>query len=208
MNHRYFVPRSTIWPAAVGCFFLLTRAQAVAQAEKPPQPQRVIIVSELGSIELELDPIHAPKSVANFLRYVDAKLYERGRFHRTVKPDNQPANKIKIEVIQAGVNPARLKSEFPPIKLERTRDTGLKHRDGTISMARDGPDTATGDFFICIGDQPELDFGGKRNPDGQGFAAFGKVVNGMETVKKIQAAPTDGQTLTPPVKILRVLRKQ
>jgi peptidyl-prolyl cis-trans isomerase A (cyclophilin A) len=100
-----------------------------------------------------------------------------------------------------------MKDEFPPIKLERTRDTGLAHKDGTISMARDGPDTATSDFFVCIGDQPELDFGGKRNPDGQGFAAFGKVVKGMEVVKKIQAAPAEEQALKPPVKIIKIRRK-
>jgi peptidyl-prolyl cis-trans isomerase A (cyclophilin A) len=82
----------------------------------------------------------------------------------------------------------------------------LKHKDGTISMARDGPDTATSDFFICLGDQPELDFGGKRNPDGQGFAAFGRVVNGMDVVRKIQAAPAEGQALKPPVKVLKATR--
>ena len=114
---------------------------------------------------------------------------------------------MKIEVIQAGVPPDREKNDLAPIKLERTRDTKLSHKDGTISMARDGPDTATSDFFICIGDQPELDFGGKRNPDGQGFAAFGKVVKGMDVVKKIQAAKADGQTLKPPIKILKISRK-
>jgi peptidyl-prolyl cis-trans isomerase A (cyclophilin A) len=124
-----------------------------------------------------------------------------------VKPDNQPDNKVKIEVIQAGINPEKAKQEFAAIKLERTRDTKLSHKDGTISMARDGPDTATSDFFICIGDQPELDFGGKRNPDGQGFAAFGQVVKGMDVVKRIQTAPAEGQTLTPPVKIVRISRK-
>jgi peptidyl-prolyl cis-trans isomerase A (cyclophilin A) len=167
----------------------------------------VVIRTDLGDIEIELEAAKAPATVANFLRYVDAKFYDGGRFHRTVKPDNQPDNKVKIEVIQAGVNPERAKDEFPPIKLERTRDTGLMHRNGSISMARDGPDTATADFFLCIGDQPELDFGGKRNPDGQGFAAFGRVVKGMDVVKKIQAAPADGQALTPPVKIVKVFRK-
>jgi peptidyl-prolyl cis-trans isomerase A (cyclophilin A) len=73
-------------------------------------------------------------------------------------------------------------------------------------MARDGPDTATSDFFLCAGDQPELDFGGKRNPDGQGFAAFGRVVKGMDVVRALQAAPADGQTLSPPIKILKVRR--
>ena len=116
-------------------------------------------------------------------------------------------NDVKIEVIQASANPAKSRAGFPPIKLERTRDTGLKHLDGTLSMARNGPDTATSDFFICIGDQPELDFGGKRNPDGQGFAAFGRVVKGMDVVRKIQRSPAEGQTLKPPVKILSVVRK-
>jgi peptidyl-prolyl cis-trans isomerase A (cyclophilin A) len=115
---------------------------------------------------------------------------------------------VRIEVIQAGINPDRAKDEFPPIALERTKETNLAHRDGTISMARDGPDTATSDFFLCIGDQPELDYGGKRNPDGQGFAVFGRVVRGMDVVKRIQAAPAEGQTLRPPVKILRVVRTQ
>jgi cyclophilin family peptidyl-prolyl cis-trans isomerase len=166
----------------------------------------IFIHTEKGGIDVQLDAEQAPGTVANFLRNVDAGLYDGGQFHRTVKPDNQPDNKVKIEVIQAGVRPDKVKSEFPPIKLERTRDTRLRHKDGTISMARDGPDTATADFFICIGAQPELDFGGKRNPDGQGFAAFGRVVKGMDVVKTIQAAPADGQSLKPPVKIVSVKR--
>ena len=87
-----------------------------------------------------------------------------------------------------------------------TRDTGLRHLDGTISMARGTPDSATSDFFICVGDQPELDFGGKRNPDGQGFAAFGRVVRGIEVVRKIQGRPAVGQAITPPVRIITVRR--
>jgi peptidyl-prolyl cis-trans isomerase A (cyclophilin A) len=178
-----------------------------AFADSKDGPVRVVIQTEKGDIEVELEAAKAPLTTANFLKYVDGKFYEGGVFHRTVKPDNQPDNKVRIEVIQAGVNPEREKDSFPPIKMERTKQTGLAHKDGTISMARDGPDTATGDFFLCIGDQPSLDFGGERNPDGQGFAAFGKVVQGMDVVKKIQAAPADGQKLTPPVKILKVTRK-
>ena len=175
-------------------------------AEKKAPPTIVIIQTEVGDIEVELD-LRAPNTVANFLRYVDGKFYDGGRFHRTVTKDNQPDNKVKIEVIQGGINPDKSKDEYKPIKLERTRDTKLSHKDGTISMARDGPDTATSDFFFCIGDQPELDFGGKRNPDGQGFAAFGRVVKGMDVVKKIQAAKADGQTLKPPIKIVKIVRK-
>jgi peptidyl-prolyl cis-trans isomerase A (cyclophilin A) len=189
------------------CLTLFAFGGLAAAADGPAKMVRVVIRTELGDIEVELDAARAPATVANFLRYVDGKFYDGGRFHRTVKPDNQPDNKIKIEVVQAGINPNRAKEEFPSIKLERTRDTKLAHKDGTISMARDGPDTATSDFFICVGDQPELDFDGKRNPDGQGFAAFGRVVEGMDVVRKIQSAPAEGQTLTPPVKIVRVIRK-
>ena len=105
--------------------------------------------------------------------------------------DNQPESPVKIEVIQAGVNPDRAKDGFPPIALERTSVTGLLHKDGAVSMARGGADSATSGWFICINDQPSLDFGGKRNPDGQGFAAFGRVVSGMDVVRKIQRRLVD-----------------
>jgi peptidyl-prolyl cis-trans isomerase A (cyclophilin A) len=195
------------WIAAAMLCVLTVSAVTPGPAEGPVKPVVVVIRAELGDIEVELNAAKAPITVANFLRYVDAKRYDGGRFHRTVKPDNQPDDKVKIAVVQAGVDPAKTKDDFPAIKLERTRDTGLRHKDGTISMARDGPDTATSDFFICIGDQPDLDFGGKRNPDGQGFAAFGRVVKGMDVVKKIHAAKADGQTLTPAVRIVQVARR-
>jgi peptidyl-prolyl cis-trans isomerase A (cyclophilin A) len=169
-------------------------------------PVRVLVVTALGEIEVEVDLARAPSTAANFLRYVDLGRYDGGQFHRTVKLDNQPANDVKIEVIQASVSAEKEKDDFPPIPLERTTVTGLSHRDGTISMARDGPDTATSSFFFCIGDQLELDFGGKRNPDGQGFAAFGRVVRGMDVVRKIQASPAEEQRLMPPIKILSVKR--
>lgn len=171
-----------------------------------PSLPRVLIQTELGDIEVQVDTARAPVTAANFLKYVDSGFYTGGRFHRTVKLDNQPNNKVRIEVIQAGINPEKEKDGFPPIKLERTSQTGLRHKDGTISMARDKPDSATSDFFISIGDQPELDYGGRRNPDGQGFAAFGRVVRGMDVVKKIQAAPAEGQKLTPAIKILKAKR--
>jgi peptidyl-prolyl cis-trans isomerase A (cyclophilin A) len=169
-------------------------------------PIRVRLETELGPIDLALDPAYAPGTVANFLRYVDGGFYDGGRFHRTVKPDNQPDNDVRIEVIQGGVNPDRAAETGPPIALERTTVTGLAHRDGTISMARFAPDSAVSDFFICIGDQPELDFGGARNPDSQGFAAFGQVAAGMETVRQIQQSPAEAQRLTPPITILSARR--
>jgi peptidyl-prolyl cis-trans isomerase A (cyclophilin A) len=174
-----------------------------ADAQQLP---RVIIQTELGDIEVEVDSVRAPHTAANFLRYVDLGFYRFGRFHRTVRDDNQPGSKVKIAVVQAGLDSLRVK-DFPPIALERTSLTKLSHKDGTISMARDGPNTATSDFFICVGDQPSLDFGGKRNADGQGFAAFGRVVLGMDVVRKIHQAPASGQALEPPVRILNIVRK-
>ena len=190
------------------CLWLSTVAFGQPKPKIPGEMARVLIRTELGNIEIEVNAKLAPVTVANFLRYVDAGHYDGGRFHRTVKlnPDNQPNNTVKIEVIQAGVNPDRAKSGFDPIKLERTNATGLLHKSGVISMARGAADTATSDFFICIGDQPELDFGGKRNPDGQGFAAFGKVVKGMDIVKKIQQSTAEGQSLKPPIKIVKIKR--
>lgn len=166
------------------------------------EPVRVLLHTTLGDIELELDGAHAPKTTANFLRYVEAGLYNGGEFHRTVTMNNQPQNNVKIQVIQGGIPTEREKDVFPPILIERTSQTGIKHRDGTVSMARSEPDSATSDFFICVGNQPELDFGGKRNPDGQGFAAFGKVIRGMDVVRKIHGSPAEGQKLTPSIRII------
>ena len=162
----------------------------------------------MGDIEIEVDNVRAPVSGGNFLKQVDAGLYNGGRFHRTVKMDNQPNDAVKIEVIQAGIDPARDKEVTETIALERTSDTGLRHVDGTVSTPRLKPDSARTGFFICINDQPELDFRGKRNPDGQGFAAFGRVVDGMDVVRKIQMAPnSDAQNLTPPVAIVSISRR-
>jgi peptidyl-prolyl cis-trans isomerase A (cyclophilin A) len=168
----------------------------------------VVIETELGVIEVSLDEVRAPVTVANFLRYAGAGLYDGGIVHRTVttSPDNQPASTIKIDVIQGGMGSRKPGSGFPAIALERTSVTGLKHLDGVISMARSGPDTATSDFFICIGNQPTLDFGGQRNPDGQGFAAFGRVTSGMDVVRRIQKSAAEGQRLTPPIRIVAVRR--
>lgn len=195
---RYFFLILAFLIPLVGC------AHQIAVKRGSNQKSNVSIETTFGIIDVELETEKAPVTAENFLRYVRGGFYDGGRFHRTVTPDNQPGQSVKIEVIQAGENPVREKEEFAPIPLERTSITGLTHTDGAISMARGEPDTATSDFFICIGDQPELDFGGKRNPDGQGFAAFGRVVNGMDVVRKIQRSPAEGQTLTPPVEILSI----
>ena len=150
----------------------------------------VTIETSIGSIDVEIDATHAPITAANFLRYVDAKMYDGGRFHRAVRLDNQARKDVLIQVIQGGRTPEQAKTVkgFGPIVLERTSITTLKHVDGAISMARGNTaDSASSDFFLCIGDNPTLDFGGPRAADGQGFAAFGRVVRGMDVVRKIQA---------------------
>ena len=194
--------------AAVAGILLTALLVAISAAQSDTGVPHVVVQTELGDIEIEVDSARAPGTAANFLKYVDLKHYDGGTFHRTVKMNNQPDNQVKIEVIQAGVNPDRSKDGFPPIALERTNKTGLLHKDGAVSMARGGADSATSGFFICINDQPSLDFGGQRNADGQGFAAFGRVVRGMDVVRKIQQAPnTDAQRLTPPIKIIAVARR-
>lgn len=171
------------------------------------------IITEAGIIEVALDPVRAPITVSNFMKYVNDGQYNGGVFHRTVTMENQPKNDVKIEVIQGAVNSEYSDENYPPnsgfdpILLERTSITGLKHVDGAISMARMGPDTATSGFFICIGDQPELDFGGNRNPDGQGFAAFGVVKRGMKVVRNIQFSSRVNQRLEPPILIKKIERK-
>lgn len=180
---------------------------AFAQAKAEGLP-RVLVQTGLGDIEIEVDTARAPISAGLFLKQVDAGLYDNGRFHRTVKMDNQPNNDVKIEVIQASVDPAREKELGDPIPLEHTSATGLRHTDGCVSTPRSTPDSARSGFFICINDQPSLDFGGARNPDGQGFAAFGRVVRGMDVVRRIQQAPnTEAQLLTPPVAIASITRR-
>lgn len=184
----------------------------------------VVFETELGAITIEVDTAHAPVTAANFLKYVDAGLYNGGEFHRAVRPDNEPRTDAPIQVVQTRMDQTRKNKEFAPIPLERTNQTGLSHLNGTVSMARDvtatspGPDTATSDVFISIGDQPVLNYQGGRSPDGQGFAAFGRVTAGMDVVKKIQmsSAPKGtpatsragpGQTLAPTIKIVKAYRK-
>jgi peptidyl-prolyl cis-trans isomerase A (cyclophilin A) len=167
---------------------------------------KVSLKTELGNIEIEVFADKAPVTAANFLKYVDEKRYTRTSFYRVVTPDNQPNDSIRIQVIQGGLGFEENDQSLPPIPHETTKETGILHKDGTISMARLQPGTASSEFFICIKDQPELDYGGKRNPDGQGFAAFGRVIRGMEVVMKIQLQSEEGQMLKVPVEILDIYR--
>lgn len=156
---------------------------------------RVIMETDLGDITIELFVGQAPITSVNFIRYIEEERYIGASFYRVVRPDNQPDSKVKIEVVQGGLYEDDHPSALPPIPHENTAKTGILHKDGVISMARYGPGTATFEFFICVGDQPSLDYGGERNPDHHGFAAFGQVVDGMEVIRKIQQQPAKDQYL-------------
>lgn len=181
----------------------------VADAQGEP---RIQIVTDAGTIVVALEPTKAPITVTNFLRYIDEHRYDGGSFYRAVTLRNQlPADQQpQIEVIQGGIDSDSLK-RLPPIVHETNDRSGIRHTNGVVSMARGAPGSASSEFFIVIGDQPALDFGGLRNPDGQGFAAFGRVIEGMDVVRRIQQMPSAAQPpqrMTTPIRILRVTRTQ
>lgn len=169
---------------------------------------RTQVKTSLGGFVIAVDVKVAPITVANYLAYVDGRFLDNGAVYRIVGLENQtPDTKYKIEVVQWGMNlPDDKPAPFQPIVHETTKQTGLQHLDGTVSMARSGPGTASAEFFICIGDQPELDFGGHRNPDGLGFAAFGRVVKGMEVVRAIHKRGGQNQYLKNPIVVTSVRR--
>jgi len=199
----------------------LCSSVVLAQPEQPRDGEVMVrIETALGNIDIAVDTKRAPITAGNFLKYVDGKFYDGGRFHRATRPDNytpSPPDKPAMAIVQGGINPERRRDGFPAIPLERTSVTGLTHVVGTVSMARAAAaDTARSDFFICLDDQPSLDFGGKRFDDGQGGGAFGRVVSGMDVVRKIQQQPTNmaaetamgKQSLMPAVTITRMSRQQ
>lgn len=191
------------------CFIVITILFSVTYSWS----QKVIIKTTKGDIIVKLYPKKAPKTVANFLRYVDEKHYDNQSFYRVVRLDNQSENPNPIQVIQGGIYDETFHAH-PPIEIETTQQTRLSHKIGAISMARSTPNSATTEFFIVLNEnQPQLDYGGKRNPDGYGFAVFGKVVKGMNVVKDIQKGETvmwegygQKQLLKDPVKIITIYR--
>jgi peptidyl-prolyl cis-trans isomerase A (cyclophilin A) len=179
----------------------------VAQPSNPANPQ-VVITTELGKIRLELYADKAPVTTANFLKYVDRKLYDNITFYRASKPPGQKTNDYGS--IQGGLRDD-VKRKLPPIKHESTLQTGIKHGDGIISMGRYAPGTAQADWVICVGDMSYLD----ATATDPGFAAFGKVLEGMAVVQQILGLPTDpnkgvgamkGEILVKPVKIISIRR--
>jgi len=164
----------------------------------------VLIHTDLGDITAEIYSNKATVTAANFLSHVERGDYTNSIFYRVVRLDNQSQSKVKIEVIQGGLFHDEVLDTITPIRHESTQETGILHSDGVISMARMDPGSASTEFFICIGNQPSLNYAGDRNPDGQGFAAFGKVIKGMDVVRAIQAQADEGQYLKEHVRIREI----
>jgi len=180
----------------------------LSQAQAQPANPRVIITTTVGTITVELAADKAPITTANFLKYVDRKLYDGSTFYRASKPPGQTANDYGS--IQGGLRDD-VKKKLPPIPHESTLKTGLRHGDGTISMGRYAPGTAQADWVICVGDMSYLD----ATPIDPGFAAFGHVTDGMPVVRQILGMPTDpnagvgamkGEILVKPVRIISIRR--
>jgi peptidyl-prolyl cis-trans isomerase A (cyclophilin A) len=168
----------------------------------------VDISTKFGDIEVELYPEQAPETVKAFLRYVDSGYYTNSAFYRVLRDDEQPSNAPKSELIQGGLwkTNYKLSAGLPGIKHETTAQTKILHKNGVISMARLEPGTANTEFFICVGDQPGFDYGGANNADGQGYAAFGKVVKGMNVVHSIYDAPESDGEFDPLIYIFKIKR--
>ena len=189
---------------------LLIALGAAAIVRADPSTIRVVLTTGLGVIALDLAADKAPMTVANFLRYVDGKRFDGAAFYRAVHAGSGSASGL----VQGGLrnDPAKV---FPPIAHESTAMSGLRHVDGTLSMARYAPGSAQAEFFICVGDQLYLDADPAQPGDNLGFAAFGRVAEGMDVARAILAAPTSptegegvmkGQMLSPVVPIITARR--
>jgi peptidyl-prolyl cis-trans isomerase A (cyclophilin A) len=187
--------------AALFAFLLILGGPARAA-----QPPLVRLQTTAGVIVFELDTKRAPITATNFLRYVEEKRFDNTTFYRAARNKKNP----KLGLVQGGINHRVVKARTP-IPHEPTSRTGLRHLDGTLSMARNAPGTAMGDFFITVGPAAYLD----ARPGSVGYAAFGKVVDGMPVIKAILAAPTYpggrsrntmGQSIVAPIRILSARR--
>ncbi len=188
--------------------FLVFTFWIIACSPKYKNPH-VEIQTQFGDIEIELYPDQAPKTVAAFLSYIDSGYYKRCSFYRVLSDDNQPSNAPKTELIQGGIwkTKNKIASSLKGIPHETTQQTKILHKSGMISLARLAPGTATTEFFICVGNQPGLDYGGENIEDHQGYAAFGKVIKGMDVVRKIYKQNEDNQYFDPPVGIINIVRE-
>lgn len=190
----------------VGCCLLMV----VACNNQPKQGlPHVIIETGYGDIEIELYTNRAPLTANAFLNYIDSGYYNRCNFYRVLNMYNQPSIAPKAFLIQGGIWKSNnaLAQSLPGIPHESTKQTGILHKEGTISMARNEPGSAGPEFFIMVEDETGFDYGGENMADGLGFAAFGAVVKGMSIVRKIQNQKEVNQYLQPPIFINKIRRK-
>jgi peptidyl-prolyl cis-trans isomerase A (cyclophilin A) len=192
----------------ISLFLLGIAVSFLSCVQKKYKEPAIKIETNFGDIIIELYPEKAPKTVTAFLSYVDSGYFKNSSFYRVLKEEDQPSNAFKSELIQGGIWQTNYKKQLtiPGIPNETTKQSGILHKDGIISLARTTPGSASTEFFICVGDQPAYDYGGDANPDGQGFAAFGKVVEGMDVVRKIHEQPDNATSFTPPIKIKNIIR--
>lgn len=189
-------------------FYLLIATTCWLLSCNPKSSDEVIIKTTAGDIIVQLFPQKAPKTANAFLSYVDAGFYEKSSFYRILSLDNQPMGSSAAELIQGGVYiTGKNRDQIPGIPHEPTSQTGIRHERGTVSMARLEPGSASTEFFICISDSPGFDEGGNSNPDGLGYAAFGRVVKGMDVVMSIYNRKEHNQEFTPPIVIINISRK-
>jgi peptidyl-prolyl cis-trans isomerase A (cyclophilin A) len=189
-------------------FIFLSLVALLSCSHKKYDNPHVLVQTDFGDIEIEVYPTKAPKSVATFLSYVDSGLYKNSSFYRVLKEENQPSSSFKSEVIQGGIWQTNSKkaATLHGIPHETTQQTGILHTDGTVSLARTTPGTASSEFFICVGDQHSYDYGNNANPDKLGYAAFGRVVKGLDVVKLIHSQPENGEAFYPAITINNIKR--
>ncbi len=189
-------------------FLLIIMCISISCTQTKYKEPTVKIETNFGDILVELYPEKAPKTVAAFLSYVDSGLYKGSSFYRVLKEEDQPSNAFKSQLIQGGIwqTKNKVQMSLKGVPHETTKQTSILHENGTISLARTEPGTASSEFFICIGNQPPYNYGGAANPDGQGFAAFGKVIKGMDVVKQIHDQPDNNTSFTPPIEIMNIVR--
>lgn len=190
-------------------FLLFTVAIAGCSHTHKYSKPTIDIENYYGDIIVELYPDKAPKTVAAFLSYIDSGYYKNTSFYRVLKKDDQAMNVAKTQLIQGGLwqTKFKLQQTIPGIPLETTQQTGILHTKGVISLARNAdPNSGNTEFFICMDDEPDYDYGGDASPDKKGYVTFGKVIEGMNFVRQIHGQPDTNTTFVNFIKILNIKR--
>ncbi|HUZ57606.1 MAG TPA: peptidylprolyl isomerase [Hanamia sp.] len=189
--------------------FVVVASPSCNQTTKKYSNPTVAIETYYGDIIVELYPGKAPKTVAAFLSYVDSGYYKNTSFYRVLKAEDQAMNVAKTQLIQGGLwqTKFKLQQTIPGIPLETTQQTGILHKEGVISLARnEDPNSGNTEFFICMDDEPDYDYGGDASPDKKGYVTFGRVIDGMKYVRQIHDQPDTNTTFVKFIKILNIKR--